>query len=394
MSDQSDILALEYSSVKVPYELLNKRFRFLQKSLERDNCRLKESVVDIERRLHGRNTSLPVDMVSSEVDTLIERLRSLRDHLVSGRGSETEMATLLQSRLDYLLLRQTTTTMEDGECDERWKQQRIDRLVIDHLLRIGLFDSAQRLADVAQVNGMCNRQVFTVAKKVEEALLRHDVTPCLEWIMEHKSKLRRLRSELELQIRTQQFIELVRNGDILQAVLYSRRYFSLLTPDQWTMPVQQVMGLLAFGTKTKLEHYHEVVDENRWLRLVELFREENARVFQLSELSVFGVCLQTGISALKTPHCSENKESKCAVCHPTVFPLAHNLPYAHTSQSRLICAYSGEPLNEHNQPMMLSNGMVYGEKSISALADRDGNVICPRTNYVCPLYQVVRVYVM
>lgn len=42
--------------------------------------------------------------------------------------------------------------------------------------------------------------------------------------------------------------------------------------------------------------------------------------------------------------------------------LAAPLPMAHCSQSRLFCSISGLPLNEHNQPMMLPNGHVYGEQ--------------------------------
>lgn len=38
-----EITALEYTSLKVPYELLNKRFRTAQKSLDRHNFRVREA---------------------------------------------------------------------------------------------------------------------------------------------------------------------------------------------------------------------------------------------------------------------------------------------------------------------------------------------------------------
>jgi macrophage erythroblast attacher len=76
--------------------------------------------------------------------------------------------------------------------------------------------------------------------------------------------------------------------------------------------------------------------------------------------------LQAGLSALKTPQCySGNKEGKnpsCPVCNETLNELATPLPFAHCSQSRLVCSISGKALNEHNQPMMMPNGYVYGEK--------------------------------
>ena len=48
--------------------------------------------------------------------------------------------------------------------------------------------------------------------------------------------------------------------------------------------------------------------------------------------------------------------SHVQVCDPQLNTLAHSLPSAHCSQSRLVCTMSGTALNENNQPMMLPNG--------------------------------------
>ena len=40
----------------------------------------------------------------------------------------------------------------------------------------------------------------------------------------------------------------------------------------------------------------------RWDQLVEQFRQENYRLFQMASQSVFTVALQAGLSALKTPY--------------------------------------------------------------------------------------------
>lgn len=58
----------------------------------------------------------------------------------------------------------------------------------------------------------------------------------------------------------------------------------------------------------------------------------------------------------------ENRNSNCPVCQEWLNILAIPLPYAHCSQSRLVCSISGLPLNENNQPMVLPNGYVYGEQ--------------------------------
>lgn len=110
----------------------------------------------------------------------------------------------------------------------------------------------------------------------------------------------------------------------------------------------------------------------RWDRLIEQFRHENYRLFQLASQSVFTVALQAGLSALKTPQCySNNKEGRnpsCPVCNEALNELAMPLPFAHCSQSRLVCSISGKPLNEYNQPMMMPNGYVYGEQVSTKLS--------------------------
>jgi hypothetical protein len=59
-----------------------------------------------------------------------------------------------------------------------------------------------------------------------------------------------------------------------------------------------------------------------------------------------------------------------------------------------VCCVTGEQLNEHNEPVALPNGMVYGANTLRALAAADGRVTCPRTGQTYTLQQAMRVYVM
>lgn len=61
-----------------------------------------------------------------------------------------------------------------------------------------------------------------------------------------------------------------------------------------------------FGTVylyfSEIGPYKALFDETRWETLIEEFRQENYRLFQLASQSVFTVALQAGLSALKTPY--------------------------------------------------------------------------------------------
>ncbi|OTF75096.1 macrophage erythroblast attacher-like protein, partial [Euroglyphus maynei] len=112
----------------------------------------------------------------------------------------------------------------------------------------------------------------------------------------------------------------------------------------------------------------------------------------------FSITLQAGLSSLKTPQCYRkdgNRNNECPVCSDGLNKLAASLPCAHCSQSRLVCFISGEPMNENNQPLMLPNGYVYGEKSLRKMADdNDGKITCPRTNESFNFKAIEKVYVM
>ncbi|PIO57615.1 hypothetical protein TELCIR_20966, partial [Teladorsagia circumcincta] len=114
----------------------------------------------------------------------------------------------------------------------------------------------------------------------------------------------------------------------------------------------------------------------------------------LPRQSAFAICLQCGLSAYKTPHCSPGGVERCPTCQPCAFALAEGLPYAHTVNSRLICSYSGEALNEENHPMMMPDGRVYGEKAIRELQIDSNTVRCPRTGSKIPLDHVLKLYVL
>jgi len=78
--------------------------------------------------------------------------------------------------------------------------------------------SGQTLVLFPCVQGLVDVGVYLVCQRVEEGLRNHNTGPCLAFCNENRSKLRRLKSNLELQIRLQDFIEYVRSGRRLDAI--------------------------------------------------------------------------------------------------------------------------------------------------------------------------------
>jgi len=401
---------MEHHTLKVPYELLNKKFRLAQKVLDREASHVQATTSDLEKALkreYDGQESGPQNLIEV-LTTLEERLLQLKSKAHEAVSEEVEVGQCCRRRVEHLKEGCQAThiaSLENSTFDsigQTWRKTRLDRMLVEHFLRSGHYDSAIGLAQAAGIEDLTNINLFLVAKEVEEALARQDTSKCLAWCHDNKSKLRKMKSTLEFNVRLQEFIELIKRREKLEAVKHAQKYMNTEDPDQLAI-VQKGCALLAFGpdANTQIHPYRDLYREDRWQHLIEQFRAENYRLFQLSNQSVFAAALQAGLSALKTPQCyrpsstDRNYNYECPVCQTPLNELAAPLPFAHCSQSRLICYLSGKPLNENNVPMMLPNGYVYGEQALNKMAsENDGNIVCPRTKEVFSLSAAAKVYVM
>ncbi|XP_060829339.1 E3 ubiquitin-protein transferase MAEA [Bombus pascuorum] len=387
----SDVKSLEYPTLKVPYELLNKKFRLAQKVIDREASYVQTAANEL---IKDNKTSVPAGEMSLLLGGVVEKLQTLKRKAHESITEELQASMVCKRRLEHLKEHANTAPSVVNQ----WRRQRLDRMLIEYFLRKGYYTTATKLADNSELRDLTNIDVFMVSREVETSLANHETARCVGWCYDNRSKLRKLGSTMEFNLRVQEFIELVRQDRRLDAVKHARKCFPNYD-DYQLQEIQCCMGQLAFPANTSLSPYKDLLDEKRWDRLIEQFRHENYRLFQLATQSVFTVALQAGLSALKTPQCySANKEGRnpnCPVCNEALNELAVPLPFAHCSQSRLVCSISGKPLNEYNQPMMMPNGYVYGEQALEKMAqENNGTVICPKTKEVFPYKKIEKVYVM
>ncbi|VCX42057.1 unnamed protein product, partial [Gulo gulo] len=374
---------------QVPYETLNKRFRAAQKNIDRETSHVTMVVAELEKTL----SSCPaVDSVVSLLDGVVEKLSVLKRKAVESIQAEDESAKLCKRRIEHL----KEHSSDQPAAASMWKRKRMDRMMVEHLLRCGYYNTAVKLARQSGIEDLVNIEMFLTAKEVEESLERRETATCLAWCHDNKSRLRKMKSCLEFSLRIQEFIELIRQNKRLDAVRHARKHFSQAEGSQLD-EVRQVMGMLAFPPDTHISPYKDLLDPARWRMLIQQFRYDNYRLHQLGNNSVFTLTLQAGLSAIKTPQCykedGSSKSPDCPVCSRSLNKLAQPLPMAHCANSRLVCKISGDVMNENNPPMMLPNGYVYGYNSLLSIR-QDDKVVCPRTKEVFHFSQAEKVYIM
>ncbi|XP_072379289.1 E3 ubiquitin-protein transferase MAEA [Diabrotica undecimpunctata] len=393
----ADVKSLEHPTLKVPYEILNKKFRTAQKAIDREVSHVQQQATLIEETLES---DVKAKDISSLLGGMVEKLQVLKRKAEESIAEELVASHVCKRRLEHL--KEHNTFSPSGGLSQaalnQWRRKRLDRMVVEYFLRNGYYNAAITLADRSDIKDLTNIDIFLTSREVEKSLANKETNKCLSWCHDNKSKLRKLKSNMEFNLRVQEFVELIRSDRRIDAVKHARKHFPTFE-EEHISTIKQVMALLAFPVKTDIAPYRALFDEKRWDILIEQFRQENYRLFQLASQSVFTVALQAGLSALKTPQCySEtggNRNPTCPVCQPYLNELADSLPFAHCSQSRLYCHISGLPMNENNQPMMLPNGHIYGEQALTEMArQNNGQVICPKTKEVFQFKKVEKVFVM
>ncbi|XP_031541013.1 E3 ubiquitin-protein transferase MAEA isoform X3 [Vicugna pacos] len=215
----------EYPTLKVPYETLNKRFRAAQKNIDRETSHVTMVVAELEKTLSGCPA---VDSVVSLLDGVVEKLSVLKRKAVESIQAEDESAKLCKRRIEHL----KEHSSDQPAAASVWKRKRMDRMMVEHLLRCGYYNTAVKLARQSGIErcrgtraghlqekgsvhlteeiiqkavstwspsvtvcaeDLVNIEMFLTAKEVEESLERRETATCLAWCHDNKSRLRKMK---------------------------------------------------------------------------------------------------------------------------------------------------------------------------------------------------------
>lgn len=239
----------------MPYEILNKKFRIAQKTLDRELSQIQNATSELERGLESKSAG----EITRLLGGVVERLQVLKRKADESISDELSAVQACKRRLDHV--RQSVTHSIPRELHmayaNEWKQTRLDRMIVEHFLRLGYYETAERLAERKGIKDLTNLEIFQTTREVEEDLRRHNTAKCIAWCNDNKSKLRKISSNIEFQLRVQEFVELIRNEDRLGAVKHARKFFPAFENDQ-LKEISQCMALLAFQINTGLFNVVEV----------------------------------------------------------------------------------------------------------------------------------------
>ncbi|KAI5790115.1 CTLH/CRA C-terminal to lish motif domain-containing protein [Geopyxis carbonaria] len=391
--DAESHLLLDEPLLRLPHEMLRKTFKTAQKHYEREQSWLMQSIKETTRKAADGVSAQ--DSLNS-LDSIIIRMQGYKRKVENLHEEEKTLHGHSRKRIAHLQNLYEIPNLEDPAYD-RWSRIRLDRLLVDFLLRSGYGESARLLASEKDIEELVDVDVFVQCAKIEQSLRRGNTAECLSWCAENKASLRKQKSTLEFELRQQQFIELVREGRKKEAIAHSKRFLASYA-DVHANDIYKVSGLLAILPTTQCARYKSLYSADRWQYLATSFINTHHNLYGLPQRPVIHIALSAGLSSLKTPSChssmtlssgntSSSTTSLCPICSTELNDLARNVPYAHHDRS------SVEP-----DPVVLPNGRIYGRERIALLASKlslpAGTIRDPTTGEEFDAEKVKKVYIM
>lgn len=430
-------LQMEHGFLKAPWEVLVRTFRAGHKPLAKEvDCFTvavsqliqetsnidqastsipPESIQSIQSKLTGLKRKLEV--IRSNEDESMQRcfcrIRHLRtrrppsEHF-NGQVSRNEEGMRIDSRPGAEVETENGRREVDpasvfgaereAEDTARWEKMRLDRALVDYMLREGMYETAESLAKSQSIEQIVDTDIFRESRVVIEALRKRDCSEGLRWCNENKRRLQKVQSKLEFRLRLQEFVEHARAGRKEDAIKYMKKHLSAGTCDEERMcDIQRFMALLAFDPTTSCQPYKDMYSERKWLELELAFKQDNYKLHGLTRESTIEIMLKAGLASLKTRKCGTEADRKpnCPTCVEPYLSLAQSLPRGRHENSILVCSISGEIMDENNPPMALPNGNVYSLKALTKLAEKNnGTIVDPRNQDKTQMKDLAKCFIM
>jgi macrophage erythroblast attacher len=130
---------------------------------------------------------------------MLARMRGLKRKLNACSEEETRLHQQSQSRIRHLGELYGMQSLDDVKYEE-WSRTRLDRLLVDYLLRYGYKDSATALSKEKGIEDLVDVETFVQMSRIRESLRNGRVTEALSWCTENKKELRRMEVGCQLLI--------------------------------------------------------------------------------------------------------------------------------------------------------------------------------------------------
>ncbi|KAM3082920.1 GID complex subunit containing RING finger motif [Clarireedia jacksonii] len=122
---------------------------------------------------------------------MLARMQGLKRKLNTCAEEETRLQQQSHSRIKHLGSLYQMKSLDDVKYEE-WSRTRLDRLLVDYLLRNGYKESATALAKEKNIGQLVDVDTFVQMSRIRDSLCKGRVIEALAWCSENKKELRKM----------------------------------------------------------------------------------------------------------------------------------------------------------------------------------------------------------
>lgn len=146
-----------------------------QKTLDRELNAIQNATIELERGLETNQSAPIVGNISKLIDGVVEKLQVLKRKSEESISEELSAGYVCKRRLEHLKQNVKPSVFNSRDNDEdpeesqisiaaenQWKKVRLNRLIVEHFLRLGYYDTAEILANRSGIREISNLDIFQV----------------------------------------------------------------------------------------------------------------------------------------------------------------------------------------------------------------------------------------
>jgi len=263
----------------------------------------------------------------------------------------------------------------------------VNQAICQHLFRKGLFTVGEQFADESGIIFVDND--FTEPIKelydIVSAINRYELEPAISWIMKHAVHLTKGGDSLLFRLHELQYLELVRNRKIVQAMEYANKHFPAFA-ESYMSEIQRLCCCLLFMDRIETSPYADLFSPQLLMETQMEFTKACCKVLGIAQESPLYLVVCAGIVALpvllKAARIFPNKTDWKGTDQ---LPVQVELGKSFQFHSIFTCPVSREQSSADNPPMLLPCGHVLCQASIQKLPRVTSRFKCP----YCPCEQTV-----
>lgn len=185
----NDHILLDQPLIRLPYELLRNNFRSAHFAVEKESAGIKTLLKDAATGcLNGQFNQ--EDLVRN-LDDMIAQAKALQRRLSTCADEEARLLHQEGARISHVDELYSMNSFDDVKY-EAWSRARLDRLMVDFMLRKGCTESAASLAEARNMEDLVDIETLVSMNRIRESLKKGSVQEALVWCSQNKKELRKM----------------------------------------------------------------------------------------------------------------------------------------------------------------------------------------------------------